>query len=157
MTLKGINAASIASLTITMQKLLEQVERENLVPAITQATRSIETTAQEATQFMQDGQRLIGDLEAAVDNVQPTITNLNATTAHIRNLTRALDNPKTLAELQSTVSNAEKLTARWKEVGGDVEKLTADQRFMDGLRSVGIGLGKFFEELYPAQTAPDQP
>lgn len=157
MTLKGINAASIASLTITMQKLLEQVERENLVPAITQATRSIETTAQEATQFMQDGQRLIGDLEAAVDNVQPTITNLNATTAHIRNLTRALDNPKTLAELQSTVTNAEKLTARWKEVGGDVEKLTADQRFMDGLRSVGIGLGKFFEELYPAQTAPDQP
>jgi phospholipid/cholesterol/gamma-HCH transport system substrate-binding protein len=23
---------------------------------------------------------------------------------------------------------------------------------MDGLRSVGIGLGKFFDELYPAQT-----
>jgi hypothetical protein len=39
-------------------------------------------------------------------------------------------------------------------VGGDVEKLTADPQFMDGLRSVSIGLGKFFDELYPAQTAP---
>jgi phospholipid/cholesterol/gamma-HCH transport system substrate-binding protein len=57
-----------------------------------------------------------------------------------------------VSELKNTVTNAEKLTARWNEVGGDVEKLTADPRFMDGLRSVSIGLGKFFDELYPAQT-----
>jgi phospholipid/cholesterol/gamma-HCH transport system substrate-binding protein len=38
-----------------------------------------------------------------------------------------------------------------------VEKLTADPQFMDGLRSVSIGLGKFFDELYPAKTAPSQP
>jgi phospholipid/cholesterol/gamma-HCH transport system substrate-binding protein len=87
-----------------------------------------------------------------VKSAQPTIDNLNAATANVRNITRALDNPKTVSELQGTVANAEKLTARWNEVGGDVEKLTADQRFMDGLRSVGIGLGKFFDELYPAQT-----
>ena len=37
-----------------------------------------------------------------------------------------------------------------------VEKLTADPQFMDGLRSVSIGLGKFFDELYPAKTAPSQ-
>jgi phospholipid/cholesterol/gamma-HCH transport system substrate-binding protein len=57
-----------------------------------------------------------------------------------------------VAELQGTVANAERLTARWDQVGGDVNKLTADPKFMDGVRSVAVGLGKFFEELYPAQT-----
>jgi phospholipid/cholesterol/gamma-HCH transport system substrate-binding protein len=157
MTLNGINAASISSLTATMQTLLEQVDRTNLVPELVKTTRSFDTTAKEATVFMEDGQRLIKELQAAVRDAQPTIDNLNASTAHIRNLSRALDNPKTVSELQGTVANAEKLTARWNEVGGDVEKLTADRRFMDGLRSVGIGLGKFFDELYPAQTSKDKP
>ena len=35
---------------------------------------------------------------------------------------------------------------------GHVTKLTDDPRFMDGIRSVAVGLGKFFDELYPAQT-----
>ncbi|MEY3749616.1 MAG: hypothetical protein RLZZ186_35 [Cyanobacteriota bacterium] len=157
MTLNGINAASISSLTATMQKLLEEVDRERLVPELVKTTRSFDMTAKEATKFMEDGQRLIKDLEAAVKSAQPTIDNLNASTANIRNITRALDNPKTVSELQGTVANAEKLTARWNEVGGDVEKLTADKRFMDGLRSVGIGLGKFFDELYPAQTGSSKP
>ena len=156
-TLNGLNAASISSLTVTMQKLLEQVERENLVPELVKTTRSFDMTAKEATKFMEDGQRLIKDLEAAVKSAQPTIDNLNASTANIRNITRALDNPKTVSELKNTVTNAEKLTERWNEVGGDVEKLTADKRFMDGLRSVGIGLGKFFDELYPAQTGSSKP
>ncbi len=152
MTLNGLSAASIASLTVTMQKLLEQVEREKLVPELAKTTRSFDTTSKEATKFMVDGQRLIKELEQAVNSAQPTIDNLNAATANIRNITRALDNPKTVSELKTTVTNAEKLTARWNEVGGDVEKLTADPRFMNGLRSVSIGLGKFFDELYPAQT-----
>jgi phospholipid/cholesterol/gamma-HCH transport system substrate-binding protein len=151
-TLNGVNAASISSLTVTMQKLLEQVDRENLVPELVKTTRSFDLTAKEATKFLEDGQQLIKELEAAVNKAQPTIDNLNASTANIRNFTHALDNPKTVSELKTTVTNAEKLTARWNEVGGDVEKLTADKRFMDGLRSVGIGLGKFFDEVYPAQT-----
>jgi phospholipid/cholesterol/gamma-HCH transport system substrate-binding protein len=68
----------------------------------------------------------------------------------------ALENPKTVAELQQTVTNAEQLTARWDAVGGDVNKLTADPQFMDGLRSVAVGLGAFFEELYPAKTGAAQ-
>jgi phospholipid/cholesterol/gamma-HCH transport system substrate-binding protein len=150
-TLNGVNAASISSLTVTMQKLLEQVDRENLVPELVKTTRSFDLTAREATKFLEDGQQLIKELEAAVNKAQPTIDNLNAATANVRNITRALDNPKTVSELKTTVTNAEKLTARWNEVGGDVEKLTADPRFMNGLRSVSIGLGKFFDELYPAQ------
>lgn len=62
------------------------------------------------------------------------------------------------------MSNAERLTARLDAVGGDVNKLTSDPKFMDGVRSVTVGLGKFFDELYPAETgaarakaAPERP
>ena len=152
MTLQGVNAANISSVTAMMQKLLDQADKEQLVPLLARTTRSFDSTSREASRFLVDGQKLIEDLRVAVRDAQPTLDNLNASTAHIRNLTRALDNPKTVSELQGTVTNAEKLTARWNEVGGDVEKLTADPRFMDGLRSVAVGLGKFFDELYPAQT-----
>lgn len=157
MTLQGVSAASISSVTATMQKLLDQADQEQLVPLMADTARSFDKTSKEANKFMADGQKLIADLRSAVRDAQPTLDNLNAATANIRNITRALDNPKTVAELKGTVTNAEQLTARWEQVGGDVNKLTADPKFMDGMRSVAIGLGKFFDELYPAATAPAKP
>jgi phospholipid/cholesterol/gamma-HCH transport system substrate-binding protein len=70
----------------------------------------------------------------------------------VTKLTAALSNPRTLADLKATLANARQLTARWEAVGGDVQKLSGDPRFLDGIRSVSVGLGKFFEELYPAAT-----
>ena len=135
-----------------MQKLLDQADREKLVPMLAETTRSFDATSRQADRFLQEGEKLIRDLQLAVRDAQPTLDNLNASTAHIRNLTRALDDPKVVSDLKGTMANAEQLTARWDQVGGDVNKLTADPKFMDGVRSVAVGLGKFFEELYPAQT-----
>jgi phospholipid/cholesterol/gamma-HCH transport system substrate-binding protein len=84
--------------------------------------------------------------------VQPTLTNLNASSAHLRRLLASLDNPQVVEDLRQTMANAEQLTAQWEAVGGDVHRLTADPGFMNGLRSLAVGLGQFFEELYPAQT-----
>ena len=50
------------------------------------------------------------------------------------------------------MANARRLTDQWEAVGGDVRKLTGDPKFVDDIRSVSVGLGRFFEELYPAQT-----
>ena len=150
--LKGINAASITSVTATMQKLLDQADKEQLVPMLADTTRSFDATSKQADRFLKEGEQLIRDLQVAVRDAKPTLDNLNASTAHIRNLTRALDDPKVVSDLKGTVTNAQQLTARWDQVGGDVNKLTADPKFMDGIRSVAVGLGKFFDELYPAQT-----
>ncbi|MFM2158046.1 MAG: hypothetical protein RLZZ124_520 [Cyanobacteriota bacterium] len=152
MQLEGVSAASIGSVTATMQKLLDQADREKLVPMLAETTRSFDATSRQADSFLKEGEKLIRDLQVAVRDARPTLDNLNASSAHLRNLTRALDNPRTVAELQGTVANAERLTARWEQVGGDVNKLTGDPQFMDGIRSVAVGLGKFFDELYPAQT-----
>jgi len=81
--------------------------------------------------------------------------NVDAATAHIRHVTAEIDNPTTVRQLKQTVANAEELTARWKAVGGDVNRLTSDPTFMAGVRSVAVGLGQFFDEMYPA-TAPSR-
>ena len=147
--IQGKSAATLSQVTATLQQLLDQAEKEKLIPKLSTTISSINTTANEATAFMKDGQGLIGDLQTTVRDVKPTINNLNASTAHILNFVRALDNPKTLSELKGTIANLEELTDTLDRVGGDIEKLTSDQRFMDGLRKSVIGLGAFLNEIYP--------
>ncbi|MFZ9168572.1 MlaD family protein [Vulcanococcus sp.] len=150
--IRGESSASLSQVTATMQRLLDQAQQENLIPKLTATVTSIDGTAKEATKFMVDGQALVGDLRSTVRGVQPTIDNLNGSTAHILNFTKALDNPKTISELKGTIANMEQLTLTLDRVGGDINKLTSDKRFMNGLRSVSIGLGAFFDEVYPEKT-----
>jgi len=151
-TIPGLQGPSLTSVTTLMHKMLVEADQMQLLSKVSTATSSFDRTAKDTSNFMKDGQALAKELESTVNAAQPTITNLNSSSAHLRHLMAALDNPKTLQELKATVSNAEQLTAKWNAVGGDVTKLTDDPRFMDGIRNVAVGLGKFFEELYPAQT-----
>lgn len=162
----GIQAATLDSITETMQRLLDQAEKEKLVNQIATATRTFERAARETEKLTRDGQGFVGDARVLVRNIDrsvaktdPILTNLRAASQdaakasrHVNNITAAFDNPRTLGDLKATISNARQLTARWDAVGGDVNKLTSDPRFIDGMRNVAVGLGKFFEELYPAQT-----
>jgi phospholipid/cholesterol/gamma-HCH transport system substrate-binding protein len=148
-TIAGLQSPSLSSVTALMNKMLTQVDQVKLIDKFTTLTGAFDKAAVDASSFLKDGKVLVKKLDRSVDNVQPTLTNLNAGSASLRNLLAALDNPKTVRELQSTVSNAEVLTAKWNAVGGDVKQLTDDPKFMDGVRSVAVGLGKFFDELYP--------
>ena len=143
----GRTAPSLSTVTDLVQRMLEDADRGKLVPTINSAAKEFNTTASEATVFLRQAQGLVRKLDRAGGNV-------DAATAHIRNVTAAIDNPTTVGQLKQTVANAEELTARWKAVGGDVNRLTADPAFMSGVRSVAIGLGQFFDEMYPAGTAP---
>ena len=151
-TIDGSTGPSLTNVTALMYKMLVETDQMKLLNKVSTAASSFERTAKDTSAFMKDGQSLAKQLETSVRAAEPTITNLNSSSAHLRRLLTALDNPKTLQELQSTVTNAEQLTAKWNAVGGDVAKLTDDPRFMDSIRSVAEGLGKFFDELYPAQT-----
>jgi phospholipid/cholesterol/gamma-HCH transport system substrate-binding protein len=148
-TIAGLQSPSLSSVTALMSKMLTQVDKEKLIDKFTVLTGSFDKAAVEASSFLKDGKVLVKKVDGSVDKLQPTISNLNAGSASLKNLMAALDNPKTVKELQTTVTNAEVLTAKWKSVGGDVKKLTDDPQFMDGVRSVAVGLGKFFDELYP--------
>ena len=156
---QGVVAPSLGDVTETMQRLLSQAEQRQLVPELVATTKAIGATADRADRLIADAQRLSRELQDAVSQADPILRNLDRAsvnaaqaTKNVANVTGALDNPRSIADLKNTLTNARKLTARWEAVGGDVQKLTNDPKFMDGMRSVAVGLGKFFDELYPAQT-----
>ena len=152
-SIAGESTASLETVLATMQRILDDAERQGLVTDLATTLKSFDKAAKEASVFLKDGQLLVRNIDGSVRKVDPILANLNVSSAHIRNLVAALDNPKTVSELQNAVANAEKLTARWDAVGGDVKKLTSDPQFMNGVKSVAVGLGKFFDELYPGRAA----
>jgi len=165
-TIPGQSGASLTSVTASLEQLLDQAQKSNLIPQLVESTKQFGTTSEDASKFLdtadvaaQNVDALVQQLRAEVSRAQPTIDNLNRATAEaaaaaasINNLAKAFDNPETVSDLKQTVTNAKQLTARIDAVGGDIEQLTDDRQFMQGLRSVMIGLGAFFDEVYPART-----
>ena len=142
----GQEASSITTVTDTLQELLTQAKAEKLIPSAAASMEQIDATAKSF-------EALTVQLQAELLKVDPVLRNLQAATAHANNIVASLDNPETLASLQQTATNAAELTAKLDAVGGDVETLTSDPAFMDGLRNVTIGLGALFSEVYPAKTS----
>ena len=165
-TISGESASSLSTVTASLEQLLNEAQKSNLIPALVESTKQFGITSQDASKFLntadvaaENVDTLVHQLRAEVARAKPTIENLNRATAeaadaaaHINNLAGAIDNPVTVSDLKQTVTNARDLTARSDSVGGDIEQLTDDPRFMKSLRSVMIGLGTLFEEVYPAQT-----
>jgi len=164
---RGIEAPTLDSVTTTMQKLLDQADQERLVKRLAQATDAFDKTAEETKKlavqgqaFMGDAEKLVQGLNGVVGKSDPIVQNLTSASVDARQASRSvkqlagrLDQAKTVNDLQATLANARQLTQRWEAVGGDVQKLTGDPGFVAGLRSVSVGLGRFFDDLYPG-TAP---
>jgi phospholipid/cholesterol/gamma-HCH transport system substrate-binding protein len=145
-TVMGQEASSITTVTDTLQELLTQAKAEKLIPNAAASIEQIDATAKSF-------EALTVQLQAELLKVDPVLRNLQAATAHANNIVASLDNPETLSSLRQTATNAAELTAKLDAVGGDVETLTSDPAFMDGLRNVTIGLGALFSEVYPAKTS----
>ena len=145
-SVEGREAASLSTVTETLQELLAQAQQERVIPHAAESLEQIDATAQEF-------EALTVQLQDELAKAAPVIRNLELATAHLNNIVASLDNPQTLSELQQTAANAAQLTATIDAVGGDVAQLTSDPEFMKGVRNLTIGLGELFGEIYPAQTA----
>ena len=145
-TVQGREAASLSTVTETLQDLLAQAQKEQVIHHAADSLEQIDATAK---QF----ELLTVQLQDELANAAPVIRNLEAATAHLNNLVSSLDNPQTVSELKQTATNAAQLTAKIDAVGDDVAQLTGDPEFMKGVRNLTIGLGELFGEIYPAQTA----
>ena len=144
-TVQGREAASLSTVTETLQELLAQAQKERVIPHAADSLEQIDATAK---QF----EVLTVQLQDELAKAAPVMRNLEAATVHVNNIASSLDNPQTLSELKQTASNAAQLTAKIDAVGGDVAQLTGDPEFMKGVRNLTIGLGALFGEIYPAQT-----
>jgi phospholipid/cholesterol/gamma-HCH transport system substrate-binding protein len=140
---KGEPTPSLTTVMGLMERILTQADQDKLISKGA-------TTFTALTNLAEQADVLVAELQSAVKNAGPVIDNLDSATAHASNVLGALDNPRTLNELQKTVSNAEQLTRRIDVISGDIEQLTSDPNVINGFRSVSIGLGKFFDELYPS-------
>ena len=149
--IRGQEAPSLATVTETMQQLLSQAKDAKLVPNLARSTQQFQLTAQGIEAVVKQLQLEIARAQPMIDNLNRATANAAEATAHVNSIAAALDNPKTLNELRETAANAAQLSAKIDAVGGDVAKLTADPAFMEGVRSVTIGLGALFAEVYPAQ------
>jgi phospholipid/cholesterol/gamma-HCH transport system substrate-binding protein len=162
---RGGEAPTLETVTATMQKLLDQADRDGLVSRMARATDSFQKTADETRKLSRQGQLFLGDagvlirdLNGVVGQTDPIVRNLKAASLDARSASRSakqlaerLDNPQAVTDLQVTLAQARRLTQRWEAVGGDVQKLTGDSAFLHGMRSVSVGLGRFFDDLYPAE------
>jgi phospholipid/cholesterol/gamma-HCH transport system substrate-binding protein len=161
---EGAQAPNLDSVTSTMQKLLDQADRQRLVQRLAESTASFTRTAREAEKLSTQGQAFVGDaqnltqsLTSLVERTDPILRNVTAASVDasqasqsLKRIARRLDNPATAADLEATLANARQLTERWTAVGGDLRKLTDDPRFIEGLQRVSVGLGRFFDDLYPS-------
>ena len=145
-TVVGQELPRLSSVTATMQELLAQVQDERVIPNVVSSLEQVEAT-------VKSFELLTVQLQDELAKAAPVVRNLELLTAHVNNIAASLDNPRTLSELKQTVTNAAQLTAKLDAVGGDVAQLTGDPEFMKGVRSITIGLGELFGEIYPAKTA----
>ena len=145
-SVEGREAASLSTVTETLQKLLAQAQHERVISHAAESLEQIDATAK---QF----EALTVQLQDELAKAAPVIRNLELATAHLNNIVASLDNPQTLSQLKQTAANAAQLTATIDAVGGDVAQLTGDPEFMKGVRNLTIGLGELFGEIYPAEAA----
>ena len=152
-SVEGREAASLSTVTETLQELLAQAQQERIIPNVAASLEQIEATTKEFQLLTVQLQDELAKAAPVIRNLETATANAVVATAHLNNIASSLDNPQTLNELKQTAANAAQLTAKIDAVGGDVAQLTGDPEFMKGVRNLTIGLGELFGEIYPAQTA----
>ncbi len=142
-SIEGRPLTSISTLTETFEQILKQSQQQDVVSNLVGSAQQFDLTQKNLDE-------LINQMKLEVKRAEPIITNLNRATGHISNIMATLDNPETLNDLKETASSARSMTKKIDSVGEDVEKMMSDEELMSAVRKVTIGLGKFFNELYPA-------
>ncbi len=142
--IQGKPLSSIASLTAELESIVKKAGEEDIISNVINSTKQFDKTQKEL-------EELITQAKEEIKRAEPIINELAEASMHINNILSAIDNPKTLNDIQETASSTRSLTRRIDNLGEDFEKLMEDEDLMNAFRSVTIGLGELFNELYPAR------
>ncbi len=146
----GLALTSVSTLTEELEKMLQKADKQNIVSNLVDSTKQFDQTQKNLDD-------LILQVKSEVGRAEPIISNLKEASDHINNILAALDNPKTLGDIQKTASSTRSLTKKIDALGTDFEKIMDDRELMEALRSVTIGLGELFNELYPQSLKTNKP
>ena len=124
---------------------IQKATREDIVKNLVDSTKQFDRTQRELEELI-----LQGKIE--INRAEPIITEIIQASIHLRNILSAIDNPKTLDDIQETASSTRSITKQIDEIGNEINKLMGDEELMSAFRSLTIGLGEFFNEIYPEKT-----
>ncbi len=140
--IKGKPLKSISSLTEEFEKMLEKAEQQDVVSNLVDSTKQFDLTQKNLDE-------LILQAKTELTRAKPIIKNLKTATMHMNNILAAIDNKKTLNDLQEAASSTRSIVKKIDDLGTDVNKVMDDTTIMNAIRNVTIGLGELFNELYP--------
>ncbi len=145
--IEGEPLTSISTLTTELERIVKKAGQEEIIENLVKSTKQFDRTQKQL-------EELIIQAKEEFKRAEPIITQLNKATMHINNIMASIDNPKTLEDLKETASNVRSLSKKIDSFGTDINKIMDDEELITAIRSVTIGLGQFFDEVYPAKTNP---
>ena len=146
--IKGEPLASISSLTSSLDKLVSKAGEEDIVSNLVESTKQFDKTQREL-------ESLILQAKNEIIRAEPIITEMAKASAHLSNILAAIDNPETLNDIKETASSTRSLTKQIDTLGNELNELMDDEELRSAFRSVTIGLGELFNDLYPSKTLED--
>ena len=140
--IKGIEMASISSLTEGINGIIDEADRQEIVNKVSKSIEQFDRTQANLDELV-----LLSKLELI--RAKPIISELTKASIHLNNILESLDNPKTLKDIQELASTSSSLTKKIDQMSTDMGNIMEDKELIEALKRVTIGLSKFFDDIYP--------
>ena len=140
--IKGVEIASISSLTEGLNGIINEADRQAIVNKISESIQQFDRTQANLDELV-----LLSKSELL--RAKPIISELTKASVHLNNILESLDNPKTLKDIQELASTSSSLTKKIDQMSSDMGNIMEDKELVDALKKLTIGLSKFFDEIYP--------
>ena len=141
-TIKGLETASISSITEGLDVILDQTDKQAIVNKLSESIKQFDRTQANLDELV-----LLSKSELL--RAKPIISELTKASFHLNNILESLDNPKTLNDLQDLASTTSSLTKKIDQMSADVGNIMEDEELINALKRVTIGLSKLFDDIYP--------
>ena len=132
----------MSSLTEGFGAIINQADREAIINKMSESITQFDETQANLDELV-----LLSKSELI--RAKPIISELTKAAVHLNNILENLDNKKTLQDIKDVASSTNSLTKRMNQISSDMESIIKDEELIKGLKSVTIGLGKLFDEIYP--------
>ena len=140
--IKGIEMASISSLTEGINGIIDEAARQEIVNKVSESIEQFDRTQANLDELV-----LLSKLELI--RAKPIISELTKASIHLNNILESLDNPKTLKDIQELASTSSSLTKKIEQMSTDMGNIMEDKELIEALKRVTIGLSKLFDDIYP--------
>ena len=141
-TIKGLETASISSITEGLDVILDQTDKQAIVNKLSESIKQFDRTQANLDELV-----LLSKSELL--RAKPIISELTKASFHLNNILESLDNPKTLNDIQDLASTTSSLTKKMDQMSSDMGKVLEDKELINALKRLTIGLSKIFDEIYP--------